>query len=379
MLNFEVVRYVLKTDTGVERAGSLEDVLVSDRLGNVERKLTLEDGSIFTTNDNDAVDQAFKPFIKNNSFIHSIESNMSLVLVSLALIAGLTFSFFKWGVPWSSKAIAHALPMKTNELIGASTLEFLDEHIFEKSALDEARQNEIRDHFKSTLLPLDEQSDSINYKLHFRAWEYFGEGIPNALALPSGDIIVTDKFVELSKSQDEIDSVLLHEMGHIVHRHSLQTLVQGTLVTVVVMMVTGDASGMADMGIGLGSVLISTTYSRGHESEADQYAFKKMLAARINPESFASIMERITSYDFSDSEKKEEQSGEVASEDPKTTQPEASVGKDAGTSENPKNDDESFFDYLSTHPSTQKRIDEAKRYAQCYRKGLIVCDYAQKL
>ena len=54
--------------------------------------------------------------------------------------------------------------------------------------------------------------------------------IPNALAFPSGDIVLTDKFVQLSKNQDEIDSVLLHEMGHVVHRHGLEMLIEKELL-----------------------------------------------------------------------------------------------------------------------------------------------------
>ena len=43
---------------------------------------------------------------------------------------------------------------------------------------------------------------------------------------------------------------------------------------------------MGDMGIGLGSALVSSAYSRGHESEADKYAFDKMLKSGIDPKSF---------------------------------------------------------------------------------------------
>ena len=349
VLEFQGERYQLITQTDIHRSGDIGLIAVSDRLGNVDRKLTLKDGSVFVTQDNQSVDKVFKELTKVNDFIHSFESNMGLVLIALVLCVATGFSFFKWGVPWVSHTVAHALPQKTGEIIGANTLGFLDGFLFEPSQLEEEQQKEIRNHFETKLVAKIINEQSIKYAIHFRAWGEGDDAIPNALALPSGDIILTDKFVQMSKSQDEIDSVLLHEMGHVVHKHSLEMVTQGTLITAVVALFTGDASGAADMGIGLGSLLLSTNYSRNNESEADQYAFEKMLQLGINPESFASIMGRITS-----------QSNQI-----KSKQTESS---------NPSNKESSFIDYLSTHPNTQNRIEQAKRYALCYKKELSVCD-----
>ena len=243
-----------------------------------------------------------------------------------------------------SHTVAHALPQKTGNIIGANTLEFLDDYLFDPSELEERQKTAIRNHFKTKLVAENTSEQQITYALHFRAW---GEGelaISNALALPSGDIILTDKFVQMSKSQDEIDSVLLHEMGHVEHKHTLEMITQGTLVTTVIALFTGDASGAADLGVGLGSLLLSTSYSRDNESEADQFAFEKMLKLGINPESFASIMERITTQ--TDEIEKIKHSSQK----------------------------EGWADYLSTHPNTQERIKQAQHYAACYRKGLLVCD-----
>jgi Zn-dependent protease with chaperone function len=120
-------------------------------------------------------------------------------------------------------------------------------------------------------------------------------------------------------------------------------LIEGTFVTVAVMMMTGDGSGMGDMGIGLGSALVSSAYSRGHESEADLYAFEKMLKAHIDPKSFSNIMNRMTSYMTEDDNKTKE------------------------------SDEEDVLDYFSSHPSTQKRVDLANRYSECFKQGLTVC------
>ena len=349
------VSFHVDVSGGANYTGTLDTLKISDRLGNVERKITLEDGSIFATYDNDAIDILFKKHSSANGILHRIETNIGWVVTALAITVLTTVAFFKWGLPWGSEKIAHALPHETNQLIANNTLKFLDKYIFNESQLDSERQDQIREHFKTKIAPLSAGEDSeIVYKLHFRAWDDAGNGIPNAFALPSGDIILTDKFVELSKSQDEIDSVLLHEMGHVVHRHSLKMVIEGTFVTVIVMVATGDSNGLADMGLGLGSLMLSSNYARDHESEADLYAFEHMLVAKIDPVAFSTIMNRITEY------------MEVLDPDSKTK-----TKKDNKTA---KKDENTILDFLSSHPPTEQRVEIARQYSECFKKGMTTCD-----
>jgi len=197
--------YQLKTETESPKVGLISDIQVSDRIGNVQRKLTFDDGSVFSSDDNDAIDIAFASKNKVKSLIHTLESKLSFVFIALIVTGVFAFSFVKWGIPAISTGIANALPQKTNDLIGAHTFDFIDEYLFDESQLDTERQEQIRSHFKRKLETSHITDEKINYTLHFRDWNYAGEGIPNALALPSGDIIVTDKFIELTENQDEID------------------------------------------------------------------------------------------------------------------------------------------------------------------------------
>lgn len=361
--------YQLQTSDGISKQGDVTDVSVSDRLGNVERKLIFEDGSVFATADNDAIDEHFKSVLKANRFIHAIESNLSFVAFALVLTIAVSFSFFKWGLPAASSVIADALPQKTNMIIGSHTLDFLDKAIFDDTKLSEQRQTEIRQHFHAKLTPIEQDNEELTFVLHFRAWGDDDQGIPNALALPSGDVILTDKFIELSQNQNEIDAVLLHEMAHIVERHSLKMLVQATLVTTVIMMTTGDLSGVADLGVGLGSLMLSSNYSRNHESEADQYAFDKMLELGIDPISFANIMRRITDYSESLSQA-EEIDEEATSNDPELAEGE----KVDFVPPAEEKSESSVLDYFSSHPNTENRAQQAERYSECFQQGLKVCE-----
>jgi Zn-dependent protease with chaperone function len=355
---------VIKTGDNVVLSCHLRDVGVSDRLGNVERKLTFVDIGIFSTQDNAAIDLAFSSLQKTNRCIHFLETHMAAVLLALVFTVAVGFSFFKWGIPWVSETVAHSLPHATNELIAAETLDFLDEYWFGESEVSEQRQAEIRDHFRTQLLPLDEANNGINYRLHFRSWDRNDKKIPNAFALPSGDIILTDQFVTLAENQDEMDSVLLHEIGHVVHRHGLEMVVQSTLVTTIVMLVTGDSSGIADVGLGLGALLVSSHYSRGHESEADVYAFERMLIAGIDPQVFATIMGRMNEY-------MEDMFQQVNVDADQTEQTEkADLAEEAET----PSDYNDLMNYLSTHPSTDARQKKAQLYSDCFKQGLKTCD-----
>lgn len=332
--------FTIEAENDITHSGKLQTLSAGSRLGNVERKITFIDGSIFASYDNDAIDAAFKKQLQANRLIHVLESNLRWVLVALVVTLFCVFSFFKWGLPLLSKEIAYALPHKTSILISEHTLDFLDKYLFKKSDISEHKIDEIRAHFNAKLLLLSEKSD-ISYKLHFRLMEDANVSIPNAMALPSGDIILTDKFVQLCQNQEEMDSVILHEMGHVEHKHSLQMLIESTFISVVAMTIIGDSNGLADVGVGLGSMLISSKYSREYESQADTYAFKHMLIAKVDPIAFSNVMNRMEVYMNNSSDTQDESSS---------------------------------LEFISSHPETKERVKIAQRYSECFKNGLSSCE-----
>jgi Zn-dependent protease with chaperone function len=230
------------------------------------------------------------------------------------------------------------MPASATGIISEQALEILDRTILEESALPEEEQQRIRRHFETTLLPL--QHESFNYRLHFRRMS----DIPNAFALPAGDIVITDRLIELADSQDEIDSVLLHEIGHVVHRHGLQQVLHSSLLTVAIIMISGDVSATGNIAIALPVFLLESHYSREDETEADQYAFERMMEAGIDPMVFSTIMEKIS------------------------RDPDSDPGSDEPVSDKP--DEPDLLQYLSTHPSTPARRLQAERYSSEHRKRL---------
>jgi len=327
---------------------------ISNRLGNVSRKVVFPDGSVFETSNNDAIDR----LIKDNSnslrfatFIHILERNMAMIFVSILITAAAAFSGIKWGVPAASHVIAANLPVATNKALSTNILSFMDKHLFTPSHLDEKKQQQIRQHFKNSVIPLYKGEQTLEFKLHFRLWgDDKKHSIANALALPSGDIFVTDRFINLASSQDEIDIVLLHEMGHIVKRHSLEQVIEGTMLAVVISLAFGDLSAISDMGVGVGAFLISSFYSRNHEIEADQFAYQYGLEAGVNPQSLTSILQRM----------EQDMKRQFCTENPKKK---ASCLADSST----------LSGYFSSHPNSLERANKAKHYLDCFNQGLKHC------
>lgn len=364
-------------------SGAVEQLRIAHRLGNIARKITLPEGDVFETKDNDAIDAA----LANNNqssgfmgFVHVLERNMALAIFSIFITVGVVFASFKWGLPAASHAVAHALPASANQALSTNVLDFLDKHFFEESKLDEAKQEALRQHFFDAIVPLYQAEDAPEFKLHFRLWPMGENGsIPNALALPSGDIVVTDRFIELAQSQDEIDIVLLHEMGHVIERHSLEQVIEGSAIAIVVSMAFGDVSWLADMGVGVGAFFISSFYSRSHETEADQFAYKYSLKAGINPASLGLILARMeqdmisghgSQCDKTSIKKPKEHRG---SNDNHACNKTVNESTNTDLAELDQGDNDRVSSYFSTHPSSAERAAMGKRYQACFEQGLTLC------
>ncbi len=322
--------YIITHNDDTIFSGQLSLLKISPRVGSILRKIELEEGLIFTTKENSFVDEFLIP---KKNILHKLESSFILIILSISVTILLTFSFFKWGVPYSSKKLAFMLPANFNVKISENALEALDEYLLKKTKLDDKKKKEILASFQKNVQPYIENKD-FNIKLNFREWKMGKQSIPNALALPDGNIIITDELIRLSKNSEELNAVIYHEIGHIVNRHSLQRIIESSFVTVFLMYISGDATAISDFGVGLGSILIDTNYSRKHELDADEYALKKMLNMRINPENFSNILEKIT---------------------------------------NKKSTKKTIFNYFSSHPTNKERYELVEKYKKCFQMKRSEC------
>lgn len=122
-----------------------------------------------------------------------------------------------------------------------------------------------------------------------RQWDYavFEDASPNAFVLPSGQIGVTTGLLKLVQNDDQLATVIGHEVGHVVARHAAERYsTQSTtgLVLGAVQSRAGDYSqaigALGGMGAQLGLLL---PFSRSHELEADRLGVDYVAAAGYKP------------------------------------------------------------------------------------------------
>jgi Zn-dependent protease with chaperone function len=288
----------------------LTQVEISPRIGDTPRALRFPGGELFETRDNDAVDEALAhlavaPWAR---LLHGFESRWLHALVALVVVGASAWWTVTRGIPLLAERVARALPATVEESLGESGIGLLDRTVFESTRMETATQERLRGRF-AEIVP----TGSSRYELLFRRSAAIGA---NAFALPDGAIIVTDELVETAEHDDEIVAVLAHEIGHVVHRHSLRQALQNSTLALLALSITNDAGSVSSVVAGLPALLVQTKFSRDFEREADAYASALLRQKNISPEHLANLLGRM----------------------------ETRVG-----------DEGSALDFLSTHPSLEER------------------------
>jgi predicted Zn-dependent protease len=127
---------------------------------------------------------------------------------------------------------------------------------------------------------------------------------PNAFALPGGYIYVSRGLLTLMNSEDELATVLGHEIGHVAARHSVQQqAAQRRWIPLQVLAgIGGAAASVVSPGLGsavagagqLPAALALAKYSRKQEQEADRLGQQYAAAEGWDPAALASSMDALT-------------------------------------------------------------------------------------
>ncbi len=116
----------------------------------------------------------------------------------------------------------------------------------------------------------------------------------NSFALPGGFIHVDMGLLNFVSSDDELASVMGHEMGHVERRHVVTLAQKAKLLNVLV----GVLSAISPIGYalsGYGGDLAFNKFSRQDELQADQYGLLLMTQAGYDPQSIVDTMSRLAS------------------------------------------------------------------------------------
>jgi len=343
VLHYDEQGYISFTDLDIEKI-HINLIKISTRLANTPRYLNFPDGSLFETNNNDAIDemvQTFKPSFFNG-LLHSLESAKTVVIASIAIVVLSGWLLIKYGIPYFSNEIAAMVPADASKYMGQGVLDIMDKNWFEKTRLSAEKQAELRLLFKKLIKDID---GGENYKLEFRQG---GVIQANAFALPNGTIVFTDELINLAANNMEVASIMLHEAGHLKHRHSLRSTVQQFSLAMFVMVISGDVSTSSSIVTAIPLMLVESGFSQEMESEADTFSLDYMLKHNISPKYFVTMMEKLEAS-YSDAYTK------CLKESPKDVDKNKCIEKSI-VAKKGSGDTKKITDYFSTHPNVKERI-----------------------
>ena len=280
----------LLDDDGVATDWPLTEIRLNPRLGATPRVLRREGHGQVECADSPLLAQWFpRPASRVEAWADWLERRRAVIAVAALATVLAVVAFFRLGVPWAAAVIAERMPVAVEAEVSRQAVALLSRLHLRPSRLSAARQAALRARFRGLVAG---EPRHAQMRLAFAHAPVIG---PNAFALPDGRIYLTDALVELAGDDEEILAVLAHEAGHHVHRHGMRQAIESSSVLLIVGLMVGDASG-SSLAVSIPAVLLSSGFSRGHEREADAYAFRLLRERGIPPRAFARIMGRLSAH-----------------------------------------------------------------------------------
>jgi predicted Zn-dependent protease len=242
-----------------------------------------------------------------------------MTVLVVALIAGAAFVaagvFF--GAPAASGPLAERTPKDLEIQMGENVAGQIN--LFMKPCGAEADVAEL-----SAAISAMAETGDVGFPIRF---QIVNSPIPNAFALPGGQVMTTRGLIEATAEDPEaFFAVMAHELGHVRARDSLKAIYRNAGAGVVLDIVTGG-SGAAQQAVIIAGQLNQLRHTRKQEAAADEAAYEILLASNLNPAALARAFDLIL--------------GALPDE----------------------NGDEEMPAWASSHPNTAERIEKAKAHA----------------
>lgn len=268
---------VMTNDRALLTEAPLPDIKFDTRLGDLPRKLTFPDGTVFETDDH-----AFIAGIEEPSpgillhYFEQLHPRLLLFVAAAFIGAWLIYRFVLSGFV----AVAVFLtPAPLITAIDESTLQSMDHTLTMPSRLNPKQREDAQAIFQHLLIALPENQKDRDFSLHFRRMR--GDA-PNAFALPGGTVVLTDALATQFDA-DVVASVLGHEIGHVVEDHGLRRVYHSLGAFVLISLVAGETGPILEDILLEGNLLLSLSFSREQESAADRFGLRLADAAGYDP------------------------------------------------------------------------------------------------
>lgn len=232
------------------------------------------------------------------------------VLFFLAVIA-LLVSAYLWILPWTAERLAMVVPDEVDVRIG--------ETAYQQMALaleEDPERTKLLQEFGDQL----KLSPSYTPTYHVVKDEQV-----NAFALPGGHIVVFTGILDKMDSSDELAALLAHEATHVEERHSTRMIARSMAGYLFLSLLIGDVNAVVAVVAENANALRNLDYGRGLESEADGQGQARLLENGVDPMAMVKLLELL---------------------------------------EREAIDMPEQLAFLSSHPLTEQRIDNAKAKAK---------------
>ena len=177
------------------------------------------------------------------------------------------------------------------------------------------------------------------------------EGGPvNAFTLPGGFLVFYSDLIDQAGDGSQVAGVLAHELGHVVHYHSVKGIARQYGLDILVKVVTGGYSDLLNTLTSGGGMLLALRNGRAAEREADATGVELLEKLGLRADGVSSFFERMMADDKGGKAGKNDKA-DKAGKDEKADK----AGKDE------KGDAAERAGIWSSHPPTRERIAATRR------------------
>jgi len=136
----------------------------------------------------------------------------------------------------------------------------------------------------NALVPYSQRSD-IDY-----VFQVVDDDSVNAFATMGGYVYITTGLMRAADNEAQLASVVGHEIGHIVGRHSVKQLRQAAIAQGAMTAAGVENNTLVNIAVELG---IARPHSRSDEREADTYGLDNIVAAGYAPSAMPAFMAKL--------------------------------------------------------------------------------------
>ncbi len=193
------------------------------------------------------------------------------------------------GVPRAAQVLTRFVPLSWEVALGDKVMDQVVKHFSEEDGdgsrfCDAPAGRAVLDRLVAKLAAAAESP----YDLRVAVLDH---KMANGFALPGGQIVLLGGLIEFAETPQEVTAVVAHEIGHVVHRHTTQLILRNLGITFFFGVMLGDL-GSGAIAVA-GETLLTLSYSREAESEADATAIQLLQRAGLRADGLASFFARM--------------------------------------------------------------------------------------